>query len=299
MDRFFVLILINTLCVVGYVIRNRISRKEQSIGYLPKAIVMFLCPVVGVLVIGLGYVIRRLILSDTVDLEDVIFSKDKVKTYMRADEERGRNVVSMEEALAITDKDNLRSLMLDVIRGDIRDSLASISLALDSEDSETSHYAASVLQDALNDFRVNVQKCYQEIQNNEELQGDYSSLLLDYMNQVLRQQVFTDMEQRAFVEKMDSLCELIYVKRAAQMSSFHMQEVCMRLLEIKEYDKCAKWCERAVQMFPDVLSTYTCQLKLYFSMGERERFFEVLSQLRNSRVVIDNETLELIRVFQQ
>ena len=48
--------------------------------------------------------------------------------------------------------------MLNVIRGDLQDSLESIALALNSSDSETSHYAASVLRDELNDFRVNVQK---------------------------------------------------------------------------------------------------------------------------------------------
>lgn len=73
----------------------------------------------------------------------------------------------------------------------------------------------------------------------------------------------------------------------------------MRLLEIQNFDRCGIWCERAVEHFPDTLSTYTCQLKLFFSIGDRERFFQVLSQLRNSKVVIDNETLELIRVFQQ
>lgn len=56
--------------------------------------------------------------------------------------------------------------------------------------------------------------------------------------------------------------------------------------------------ERAVKYFPKRLSTYTCQLKLYFSCGDREAFFRVLEQLKQSDVVIDNETLELIRVFQ-
>ena len=44
--------------------------------------------------------------------------------------------------------------MLNVIRGDYRNSLAAINLALNSEDSETAHYAASVLQDVLMIFEV-------------------------------------------------------------------------------------------------------------------------------------------------
>ena len=42
-------------------------------------------------------------------------------------------------------------------------SLRTISLALNGEDSETAHYAASVLRDELNNFRSTVQKLYVEI----------------------------------------------------------------------------------------------------------------------------------------
>ena len=59
----------------------------------------------------------------------------------------------LEESLAVSDKRNMRMLMLNVIRGDMQKSLESITMALNSEDSETSHYAASVLRDELNDFR--------------------------------------------------------------------------------------------------------------------------------------------------
>lgn len=58
----------------------------------------------------------------------------------------------LEESLAVSDKRNMRMLMLNVIRGDMQKSLESITMALNSEDSETSHYAASVLRDELNDF---------------------------------------------------------------------------------------------------------------------------------------------------
>jgi hypothetical protein len=36
---------------------------------------------------------------------------------------------------------------------------------------------------------------------------------------------------------------------------------------------------------------------MYFEMGERQRFFSVMQELKSSSVVIDKETLELIRTF--
>lgn len=299
MWKYVILLVINIVIVLGYIIWNQTKRTKQTLSIVSKSIVMLLCPLAGPLFVFLGHVIYRCFFHDEVNLDDVIFKKDRVETYTHADEERGRTVVSMEEALAVTDKDNLRNLMLNVVRGDIRDSLASIALALNSEDSETSHYAASVLQDSLNDFRATVQKCYNEIKKGEENQLEYVLMLLDYMDQVLRQQVFTQMEQCSFVKRMDEVCEILYEIAPKKMTSHHYESICLRLLEIKEYDICKKWCERSVLGYPNTLSTYTCQLKLYFSNGDRKSFFRVLNALKQSNVVIDNETLELIRVFQE
>ena len=57
------------------------------------------------------------------------------------------------------------------------------------------------------------------------------------------------------------------------------------------------WCERLAKQYPEELSAYTCRLKLYFIKGDKEHFFAVMDQLKKSDTIIDNETLELIRVF--
>ena len=258
---------------------------------------MLLCPVVGPSFFLLAYLFFRLFFSKPVDLADVIFSKERVATFTHA-EDNERNLVPLEEAIEITDTENLRSLMMDVVRGDIQKSLAAIALALNSEDTETAHYAASVLQDALNDFRMNVQKQYQMILSDDtEQQGSYAEALVDYMDQVLIQHVFTDMEQRSYVRMMDQVCEVLFVTDRGRMTSARYEAISLRLLEIEDFEGCEKWCERAVGHYPNSLATYTCQLKLYFNSGQKKRFFEVIDDLKKSAVVIDSETLELIRVF--
>ena len=48
---------------------------------------------------------------------------------LKADEERERNMAPLEESLAVSDKRNMRMLMLNVIRGDMQKSLESITEA--------------------------------------------------------------------------------------------------------------------------------------------------------------------------
>lgn len=158
-------------------------------------IVMVLCPVVGPAFFLCSYLIYKTVFRQAVDLEDVIFSKERVQTHLKADEERERNMAPLEESLAVSDKRNMRMLMLNVIRGDMQKSLESITMALNSEDSETSHYAASVLRDELNDFRSNVQKMYTQMQQETETETECEEMLIDYMNRILSQKIFTTMER--------------------------------------------------------------------------------------------------------
>ena len=259
--------------------------------------VMLLAPVIGPVFFVAGELARHLLFGQSADLEDVIFSKERVQTHLKADEERERNMAPLEESLAVSDKRNMRMLMLNVIRGDMQKSLESITMALNSEDSETSHYAASVLRDELNDFRSNVQKMYTQMQQETETETECEEMLIDYMNRILSQKIFTTMEQTKYVNMLEEAAESLYQKNGARITADRYEGLCLKLLELKKIPETEKWCMRLARQHGNALAAYTCRLKLYFTMGEKEKFFEVLQELKESDIIIDNETLELIRIF--
>ena len=200
--RLFILILIINLCtVLIYLIWNHIRRKEKLGSVWMKAVMMLLCPVIGPTFILLAFFFYKLFSFGGVDLSDVVFSKDHTEKFLHPDEDVEKNMVSLEEALEVSDRKSLRTLMMNVIRGDYRKSLASITLALNSEDSETSHYAASILQDVLNDFRSGVQEKYLLCQEKNEQQTENCIRLAEYMNPILEQKILTDLEQHSMAEK--------------------------------------------------------------------------------------------------
>lgn len=306
---FILVLLVNTVVSLVYLIWNitHVDNEkcmeegtDNSTGYILKSIIMFICPVTGPMFFLTGYIIYRTVFRQGADLADVIFSKDRVKVHKRADAEREGNLAPIEEALAVSDKDSLRTLVLNVVRGDVKNSLASIALALNSEDTETSHYAASVLRDELNDFRQKSQELYNAIKQEEQEDRqsvEYACILIEYMDSVLSQDVFHDMEQRTFVKMMEEAGSFLYMKAPERLTPEYLEWICLRLLGTREYKDMELWCERSRQLYPDELSTYTCQLKLYFTIEDKSRFFDVLNRLRQSDIVIDKETLELIRIF--
>lgn len=309
---FLIVVIINTIIAVLYLligtlvmvpIRNRKKEGEAERlhdnrrTYLLRFIVMLLCPVVGPLFFFVVHFFYLTIFRFQVELDDVVFSKERVRTQLRADEEREMNVIPLEEAVAVNDQKSLRAAMLNVLKGEIQNSLSAISLVLETKDSESSHYAASILSHELSEFRIEVQKLYLGIREEAEDQTEYEDMMLDYTDNVLKQKVFTQLEQRRFVQMMAEAAESFYTKNPAAMSEQRYESVCLRLLEIKDYENSEKWCIRLAEQYPDRLSAFTCKLKLYFIVRNKEAFFRTLDALKESDVVIDNETLELIRIF--
>ena len=137
---FLLILILNTMVAIGYLIccmvRNgwKAPRRKE---YWIKTIVMIICPLVGPAFFLTVWFVYYLLFHQDVDLEDVVFSKERVETHLKADEEQEGNMVPIEEALVVCDKDNLRTLVMNVVRGDVEKSLSSIALALNSEDSET------------------------------------------------------------------------------------------------------------------------------------------------------------------
>lgn len=306
---FLLLLFINLVLVVLYLLwmllLKIVWKREQIKSIWLKAGVMLLCPVVGVGFFVLGYICNRLIFFVKVDLNDVVFSKERIKPHMLAEEERESNMVPVEEAIVVTDKDNLRNMMMNVVRGNIKSSLSAISLALNSDDSETAHYAAAALQGVLSDFRASVQKNYQEIMENREDESQeerskrfsLAETTVDSITEFMGQKLLTEREQKRYADMLDEICELLNNEDIDKMTAERFKAVGMYLLEAGDYEKCRKWCLRVYALYPETLEAYTCQLKLYFMSGEKEKFFRALKELRDSDIEIDKETLEMVRVF--
>lgn len=306
------LLIINFVIAIGYVVIGICLRKKEEgvIQYILNGIVMLLCPVAGVVYFTLGTVIRRVFMRREVDLADVIFSKERVKTVLHADEENDRNMIPMEEALAVSDRASLRRFMLNIIRGDVQYLLHSISLGLNSEDSETAHYAASVLRDELNNFRVTAQQLYEqimkeeqtekieEIEESEKQKCGCACALLGMMVQMLPQQVFSAIEQKAFAFRMDEVCGFLYAHSPAQMRVEYFETLILQLSELGEYGRAEEWCARLAGQYPGELAAYVCPMKVYFASGQREKFFETLERLKQSDVVLDHATMNLVRMLE-
>jgi tetratricopeptide (TPR) repeat protein len=306
---FWILLILNTLIGVVYLCWGILARdtnergENERIAPVLRAVCILICPVVALVFLVAGALVEMFFFRNSVNLLELLFNKDRVEQMVKADVEREKNMASMEEALAVSDHGNLRELTMNVIKGDVEKSLSAMSKALDSEDSETSHYAAAVLSNELNDFRVNVKKIERQMEYEEEEHPEdtterdhYGVMLLDYMDRILKQHVLTSIEQEYFVSEMDKTGEKIYGSDAMTAGTY--SGVAQRLMEIGNFEKASVWCDRAMEKFPLALPSYQCKLRLLYLREDREAFLDMLARLKNSGIEMDNENMEMIRMFE-
>ena len=282
------ILIINTLIALMYFIHGCIvTKKEGSLcKYVILSIFMFLCPVVGVLFLSLGTLCYRIFYDSSIDLAAITFSKDRVDILEHPDVESEINLVPMEEAIMIDDKESLRQLLLTVLRGDISKSINAVTKALNSADSEASHYAASAIMDIMNEFQNTLQK-FQAI----------TQMYIEYLIRMLSANFLSALELKTYVYMLLHICQSLYEKEKTAVKVVYETNLVYLLVQIEDIEAARLWIDRMQEDYPDELEMYRCILHFYYDTKDKDQFFAHLNQLKQSDIDIDKDLLELIRVF--
>lgn len=297
------ILILNLIVAVLYLLRGltRVRDRKQERGHRAKYFLLFfvmlVCPLVAPLFLALSHFLYIFFSKRNVDMDDISFSRERVKTYTPADIERDINISPMQEVLVISDVRRRRKMLLDVLKKDIRHSLGSIAIALDNPDSETSHYAASVIMDVLSEFRGNVQNMYAKLKDDPE-DFELGSLLLSYIDEVLRQNILNGDEKRSYTYMEDEIADMLFRYHPDMMEGPQYRHLIEDLVEIGEFSVAEKWSRRALKYRDYQLDTYIGCMKYYFAYNDRDAFLRCMEQLKKSGIVVNRETMELIRLFQ-
>ena len=176
---------------------------------LSVTLIILAIPVTISVVVLLARLLKVIFFHGEVNLEDVIFSKERIRQVDKSNMEQERNIVSIQEAVAISNYKSQRELMMNILRKDTSQSLGSISYALNSEDTETSHYAATALRDELGDFRSNVLKLYKNVKKGEKAEPSQLCEFIEKTYGMICQDVFLPTEKRQYTGMIDEIMKIM------------------------------------------------------------------------------------------
>ena len=297
-----VILTINTMIAAGYLIYGlafRVKKEKDEkdpVRYVILSLFMLLCPVIGPAFLGFGNLFYHLFFDTSIDLAAITFSKKRVDVVERPDESDEINLIPMEEAIMINDKENLRNLLLTVLRGDVKKSINAVTKALNSSDSEASHYAASAIMDIMNEFQKTLQKFYAQMDADPN-DTEVMVLYINYLSEMLGAGFLSELEEKTYIYSLQKVCERLFHADPTQLNPMHYTALISLLTKINDLQSSELWIQRFTTNYPDHIEMYRCALHHYFSIKDKIHFFEYMNRPKHSNIPIDNDMLELIRTF--
>lgn len=292
--------LVNTLVSLAYFLYGLyVTRKNDDkklIKYVILSIIMLLCPVAAPVIQFFGTLMYRIFFDSSIDLAAITFSKDRVDIIEHPDMESEINLVPMEEAILIDDKENLRQLLLTVLRGDVSKSINAVTKALASTDSEASHYAASAIMDITNDFQNTLQKFHAQLETDPD-NKEINQLFIEYLIKMLSTNFLSDMELKTYVYMLNQRCQSVYDHNKDYIKVLYYSNLVHLLVQIGDIQAADIWVARLLEAFPDEMETFRCLLRYYYTIQNKDSFFQQLDRLKKTDIAIDKDLLDLIRIY--
>lgn len=266
-----------------------------------KSFLMFVfilvCPVFAICFLLISWFDRRIFLGKNIDLNDLSFNRNKREVIAEPDFDKEINIVSIEEALIISDNQDKRRVILDALKENSDKSITMIVNALEDEDSETSHYAASIIADVKADFKVTVQQMSEKLREFPQ-DEEITILMLEYINTFLEKKLLSEVEEITYISQYEQLMVNLYNHHPVAITGMYYRWLINHLISAKKGNEAITWAERALEQYPMGIDVYKANLKLFYELGDRDKFFEILNRLKSTNMDYDSESTNLIQFYQ-
>lgn len=206
------------------------------------------------------------------------------------------DVVPVEDAMAISENEEKRTLLLKQLKKDLRENYRVLLAAEWDEDSESAHYAAVAKTEV---YRLHQTRWLECRRDYTEAPGDPQKyhMACEALIDVLASGILSSREQNAYRKRLCDLVQRQVDTREAEVSQREYEECLDSLVELGRSDDAELlWREHADQIRSE--ETYGSMLKMFYQMGERQKFEDMLNDLcRNKQVRLSPEGLERLRYW--
>lgn len=212
------------------------------------------------------------------------------------DIEEETNVIPFNDALILNDNKTKRKILIDLLKGEFLKNVDALELALQSDDSETSHYAATAVQQVKSDLMKNMRQLEEQLSDDDE---DYDLLetYRDMLKNYIRIEFLDEQTRKKFMYTyLQTLNKLIQL---SPRDLLHFKEKIDTAILLNEHREALDTAEQFLSLFPDEEDAYFSLMTVHFSMRNQVDFRRILNQLRSTDIKLSPEKLNQLRFWLQ
>ena len=268
--------------------------RREGIGVA--AFFLFL-PGLGFLIYFLPELIQTFLERAGVDREAVLTHALEIERQPEhPDVQEALDVVPVEDAMAVSGNAEKRALLLKQLKKDLKENYKILLAAEQDEDSESAHYVAAAKMEIYRLQQARWLECRRDYEQDPDDPEKYHTACT-ILSEMLDSGVLSDREQNAYRKR---LCELVHRQIEAgegEVSPGEYEKYLNALVELgRSRDAELLWRGHGSRMQSE--AAYQDMLKMFYQMGERQKFEEILDDLRRNRQIrLSPKGLEQLRYW--
>ena len=281
------LLIANLAAAVVYLLYQGLARKDWVRGVIGLVIIA-LTMGFGAVFLALSSVYYRILRRSShkqVSLQELSFSKEREHNQSPEDLQEAREKAPIEEVILVANREDARRMILNVLKQDYFSYIQYIHRAVESDDSEISHYAATAVVDVISRFKDSFARTIAPGGPGADVDFVCSCARL------LATGVLSESEQRHY---------LIQTERLARALPPESRLACQMLqlyLFLQDMEQAQCWLE-TLEACPKDLYYYKGKLQYEADNRLHGPFMDTLRELKRSDVALDPALLELVRLYQ-
>lgn len=225
------------------------------------------------------------------------YNRDNLKYLRELDKKKELNQVSMKEALKINGFEYRRNMIMQLLNEeDTLQYLDVLQDALDNEDTETSHYASTVIMELQR--KMQEELTMREVlfeKNREDLScaREWENILY----RVLSSNLYDELNKKRFLVKYDRVSDRLLQQEKPEESCFgHRIDI---LFMRKDYTAAQEYCTKYLNLYPESEDAVLYQIKLFIWANNADGLHRFLASLSERPVVLTQKTLKYVRAFRK
>jgi tetratricopeptide (TPR) repeat protein len=274
-----------------YLLIQLLSKRE---GIFIKGIILLSCPFISIFLI---HAMSKKLYSKH-HLPDWLLRREQYDDVVikPPDIEEETNVIPFQDALILNNNKTKRKILMDLLKGDFLQNVDALELALHSEDSETSHYAATAIQQVKSELLKKIRKLEQQLLEDNRTDAGFLESYRDLLKNYIKIEFLDERTRRKQM--------FIYIKTLNQLillspkydTNNYIAKI-DTLLQLGEYQEAVETAEQFLSYFPNEEEAYFSAMNVHYSMRNTLEFKKIISKLRSSDIQLSPGKLNQLRFW--
>lgn len=260
-----------------------------------QAMILISCPFLGILVILAMF--KKPVQEG--ELPEWLLRREEYEdvSLQKPDRELETNIIPFHDALMLNENNIKRKTLISLLKEEFLHQSEALALALKSEDTETSHYAATALQQAKSHLMKELKRLEGKLQ--EDSAGlETIQLYVDVLKQSVQMEFLDQKTRKKYMYLYSqALSQLLALDPSD--SPLYYNEKIATALELKEFQQALETAGAFLVHFSHHEDAYFAAMNVHFHMRNHDAFFQLVDTVRSSSIRLSPERLNQLRYWLQ